>query len=65
MVVVNLKDKLTVGTKEVADELRVLPSTVSKWCREGKVEGATQDAEGSPWHIPVETLLKMKKTRGL
>ena len=40
------------GTKEAAKKWGVTQETVQKWCREGKIEGATQDKKGSPWHIP-------------
>jgi len=40
------------GTKEAAEKLKVKQSTVSAWCREGRIPGAEQDAPGSPWRIP-------------
>ncbi len=40
------------GTKEAAEKFGVSQKTVEKWCRDGKIEGATQDKKGSPWHIP-------------
>ena len=40
------------GTKEAAEKWGVTQITVQKWCREGKILGATQDRKGSPWHIP-------------
>lgn len=40
------------GTKEASKKFGVTQKTVEKWCREGKIEGATQDKKGSPWHIP-------------
>ena len=40
------------GTKEAAEKFGVSQKTVEKWCREGKINGATQDRKGSPWHIP-------------
>ena len=54
-------DHATIGTKEAAKELHVLQATVSKLCREGKLPGATQDAKGSPWRIPVEAIRARKK----
>lgn len=54
-------DHATIGTKEAAKELRVLQATVSKLFREGKLPGATQDAKGSPWRIPVEAIRARKK----
>ena len=40
------------GTKEAAEKLRVQQSTVSAWCREGRIPDAEQDAPGSPWRTP-------------
>ena len=40
------------GTKEAAEKWGCSQPTVSKWCREGKIPNASQDAKGSPWHIP-------------
>ena len=40
------------GTKETAEKLKVKQSTVSAWCREGRIPNAEQDAPGSPWRIP-------------
>ena len=40
------------GTKEAAKKFGVTQKTVEKWCRDGKIAGATQDKKGSPWHIP-------------
>lgn len=42
----------SIGTKEAAELWQVTQATVSKWCREGKIPGAEQDAKGSPWRIP-------------
>lgn len=40
------------GTREAAEKWGYKQSTVSKWCREGLIQNATQDAKGSTWHIP-------------
>ena len=40
------------GTREASKKWGYSPETISKWCREGKIKGATQDKKGSPWHIP-------------
>lgn len=40
------------GTKEAAEKWSVKPSTITKWCREGKIDGAEHDGIGSPWRIP-------------
>ena len=56
-----------IGTKEAAKLWGVTQATVSKWCREGKIEGAEQDAKGSPWRIPkdIEKLqIRNKKCKG-
>ncbi len=42
----------TMGTKEASQRWGYSQTTISRWCREGLIEGASQDAEGSPWHIP-------------
>lgn len=60
-----MPERATMGTKEAAKELKLKQATISKYCREGKMLGATQDAEGSPWQIPLETIELEKKARGL
>lgn len=40
------------GTKEAAELWGYKPATISKWCRNGLIPGASQDDVGSPWHIP-------------
>lgn len=40
------------GTKEASEKWGYTQATISKWCREGKIEGAEQDNSGSPWRIP-------------
>lgn len=46
----------SMGTKEAAELWGCSQQTISKWCREGKIKDANQDAKGSPWHIPKEAL---------
>lgn len=46
----------TIGTREFAKKYGISQQTVSKWCREGKIIDATQDAKGSPWHIPKDAM---------
>lgn len=41
-----------VGSKAKSKEWEVTQSTISKWCRMGKIPGAEQDEKGSPWRIP-------------
>ena len=40
------------GAKEAAENLNVKQSTVSAWCREGRIPNADLDAKGSLWRIP-------------
>lgn len=42
------------GTKAASEKWGYTQATISKWCREGKIKGATQDKHGSAWHIPVD-----------
>lgn len=49
------------GTKDAAQKWGVSQATVQKWCREGKITGATQDKNGSPWHIPQSAVPPKKK----
>ena len=48
-----------VGTREASQRLNVSISTLSRWCRQGKIPGSQQDAPGSPWRIPVDFIEKM------
>ena len=55
-----------VGTARAAEILGVTIATVSRWCREGKIAGAKQDAPGKPWRIPIaeiERLLELRTKR--
>ena len=51
----------SIGTKEASKKWGVQQSTVSKWCREGKIIGAEQDSKGSPWRIPVDAKCPNRK----
>lgn len=42
----------TMGTKEASEKWGYSQSTISGWCRGGLIPDASQDAKGSPWHIP-------------
>lgn len=42
----------SIGTKEASTKWGYSQSIISKWCRDGLIPDATQDAKGSPWHIP-------------
>lgn len=52
------------GTREAAELWGVTQATVSSWCRNEKIKGAEQDAEGRPWRIPcnAEPPMKRRKT---
>lgn len=56
-------NNLTMGTKEAAKKWGYSQSTIQKWCREGLIENAAQDAPESPWHIPVNAECPAKKRR--
>lgn len=42
----------TMGTREASEKWGVPQSTISKWCREGRIPGAEQFKKGTPWQIP-------------
>jgi excisionase family DNA binding protein len=48
------------GTKDASEKWGVSKSTVSRWCREGKIP-AEQDSKGSPWRIPENAVPPIKK----
>ena len=45
-----------IGTKEAAKLCGKTQNTIRKWCREGKLLGAEQDAPRSPWRTPKEII---------
>ena len=51
------------GTKEASEKWGVSQGTIAKWCREGKIPGAEQDAEGSPWRLRIDTECPEKTRR--
>ena len=55
----------TMGTKEASEKWGYPQTTIARWCREGRIKGASQDAPGSPWHIPKDAVcpypIKTKK----
>ena len=53
-----------VGTAAMAELWGCKQSTITKWRREGKVEGAEQDSKGSPWRIPVDAQCPAIKRKG-
>ena len=52
-----------VGTAHAAEILGVTMATVSRWCREGKIAGAEQDAPGKPWRISVAEIERLLEPR--
>lgn len=45
------------GTKEASIKWGIPQEVIQRWCREGKIKPQpTQDAKGSPWHIPVDAI---------
>lgn len=48
------------GSKEASEMWGVSQSTISRWCREKRIP-AEQDATGSPWRIPIDTVPPCKK----
>lgn len=53
------------GVRQAADDWGYAPTTIQKWCREGKIPNATQDKKGAPWHIPKDAVCPkpVKKTK--
>lgn len=51
------------GTKEASLLWGVPQATIQKWCRNGKIKGATQDKKGSPWHIPKDAVPPIFKNK--
>ncbi len=43
------------GTKAASEKWGYSQATISKWCREKKIDGAEQDKPGTPWRIPIDT----------
>ena len=44
----------------MAEKWNCRQSQISKWCREGKIQGAQQDKKGSPWRIPIDAQKPIK-----
>lgn len=44
------------GVSAFAEKYGVSEDTVRRWCREGKIHGAEQDAKGKPWRIPEDAV---------
>lgn len=47
-----MTDNKFMGTSEAASLWGVTQATVQRWCREGLLLGAEQDAPAKPWRIP-------------
>ncbi len=52
-----------VGTKVLSEIWGVKQSTITQWCRDGKLPGAEQDGKGCPWRIPIDSLRPDKKKK--
>lgn len=52
-----------IGTKQAAEITGKSQQTISKWCRAGQIEGAEQDHAGSPWRMPLESVLKLVRQK--
>ena len=50
------KEVSYMGAKEASKLWGISPATIARWYREGKIEGAEQDAPGSPWRIPRDAI---------
>ena len=48
----NENDSSFMGTKDASKLWGVAQNTISRWCREKRIDGVEQDADGSPWRIP-------------
>lgn len=49
------------GTKEASKLWGVSQNTITKWCREGKIDGVDHDDVGSPWRIPRNAIPPKRK----
>lgn len=54
---------MDIGTSKAAELLGVTQQTVQRWCREGKLKTATQDAKGRPWHISEWEILQLLRDK--
>ncbi len=53
----------SIGAREFARICGVTPATVTKWCRNGLIEGAEQDDVGCPWRIPKDAVPPVRKRK--
>ena len=44
------------GTLDASKKWGYTQETIRRWCKDGLIPNATQDKEGSPWHIPQDTI---------
>ena len=52
-----------VGTAVIAELWGCKQSTITKWCREGKIVGAEQDRGNSPWGIAGDAKWRTERKR--
>lgn len=53
------KTDAVLSTQAFAEQAGVSPSTVSKWLREGKIDGFKQ---GNKWQVPADQLARVAET---
>ena len=51
-------------TFEASQQRDAQQSTISMWCRDGKIPGIEHDKKGSPWHIPKDAVCPKTKKEG-
>ena len=54
-----------IGTREASERWGYTPATIRKWCQQGLIKNATQDAKGSTWHIPADAVCPKKIKKGV
>ena len=53
--------KRDLSPSEGAELLGVSAATVARWARDGTLEGCWQAQQGYEWHIPRESVEKMRR----
>lgn len=51
------------GTREASEKWDIPQSIIAQWCKKGLINGAEQDAPGSPWRIPVDAIFPLYEPR--
>jgi hypothetical protein len=46
----------TMGTREASEKWGYSQTTIAIWCKEGKIDGATQYRNRGPWAIPTDAM---------